>query len=113
MCELMQLGGPSWHVKLGRRDSKTASFLAANRSGVLPSPTSTLSQLKTRFQAVGLNERDLVALSGNNHITPLTDVSVFHLFTFDDLWFSFLYNNKNVCIQKTLILSDSLTCYVT
>ncbi|XP_034222728.1 peroxidase 4-like [Prunus dulcis] len=62
------LGGPSWHVKLGRRDSKTASFLAANRSGVLPSPTSTLSQLKTRFQAVGLNERDLVALSGAHTI---------------------------------------------
>ncbi|ONH99697.1 hypothetical protein PRUPE_6G044300 [Prunus persica] len=62
------LGGPSWHVKLGRRDSKTASFFAANRSGVLPSPTSTLSQLKTRFQAVGLNERDLVALSGAHTI---------------------------------------------
>ncbi|VVA16437.1 PREDICTED: peroxidase [Prunus dulcis] len=61
------LGGPSWNVKLGRRDSKTASLAAAN-SGVIPPPTSTLSQLKTRFQAVGLNERDLVALSGAHTI---------------------------------------------
>ncbi|CAB4282072.1 unnamed protein product [Prunus armeniaca] len=60
------LGGPSWNVKLGRRDSKTASFAAANKS--LPAPTSTLSQLKTGFQAVGLNERDLVALSGAHTI---------------------------------------------
>ncbi|CAB4282069.1 unnamed protein product [Prunus armeniaca] len=61
------LGGPSWNVKLGRRDSKTASLTAAN-SGVIPPPTSTLSNLKTRFQAVGLNERDLVALSGAHTI---------------------------------------------
>jgi peroxidase len=62
----LQLGGPSWDVKLGRRDSKTASFNDAN-SGVIPAPTSTLSNLINRFQAKGLSEKDMVALSG----TPL------------------------------------------
>lgn len=59
----MQLGGPSWNVKLGRRDSKTASLAAAN-SGVIPPPTSTLSNLINRFQAKGLSAKDMVALSG-------------------------------------------------
>lgn len=59
----MQLGGPSWDVKLGRRDSKTASLAAAN-SGVIPPPTSTLSNLINRFQAKGFSAKDMVALSG-------------------------------------------------
>ncbi|KAK6927181.1 hypothetical protein RJ641_008900, partial [Dillenia turbinata] len=42
------LGGPSWNVKLGRRDSKTASFSKAN-SGVIPPLTSTLNNGHGRF----------------------------------------------------------------
>ncbi|KAF2296889.1 hypothetical protein GH714_011089 [Hevea brasiliensis] len=61
------LGGPNWNVKLGRRDSKTASFSAAN-SGVIPPPTSTLSNLINRFQAKGLSAKDMVALSGSHTI---------------------------------------------
>ncbi|MBA0552797.1 hypothetical protein Golob_023576 [Gossypium lobatum] len=61
------LGGPGWDVKLGRRDSKTASFSAAN-SGVIPPPTATLSQLINRFQARGLSAKDMVALSGAHTI---------------------------------------------
>ncbi|KAJ4719163.1 Peroxidase [Melia azedarach] len=61
------LGGPSWNVKVGRRDSKTASFSAAN-SGVIPPPTSTLSNLVNRFQAKGLSAKDMVALSGAHTI---------------------------------------------
>ena len=63
----MQLGGPSWKVKLGRRDSKSASLAAAN-SGVIPPPQSTLSNLINRFQAVGLSAKDMVALSGAHTI---------------------------------------------
>ncbi|KAI7753448.1 hypothetical protein M8C21_007443 [Ambrosia artemisiifolia] len=59
--------GPKWTVKLGRRDSKTASLAAAN-SGVIPPPTSTLNNLINRFQAVGLSTRDMVALSGAHTI---------------------------------------------
>ncbi|PSS14177.1 Peroxidase [Actinidia chinensis var. chinensis] len=61
------LGGPSWDVKLGRRDSKTASLSAAN-SGVIPPPTSTLSNLINRFQAKGLSAKDMVVLSGSHTI---------------------------------------------
>ncbi|XP_021909961.1 peroxidase 4-like [Carica papaya] len=61
------LGGPSWTVKLGRRDAKTTSLAAAN-SGVIPPPTATLDQLITRFRAQGLSPRDLVALSGAHTI---------------------------------------------
>ncbi|KAE8729071.1 Peroxidase 4 [Hibiscus syriacus] len=61
------LGGPDWDVKLGRRDSKTASFSAAN-SGVIPPPTATLGQLINRFNARGLSAKDMVALSGAHTI---------------------------------------------
>ncbi|KAL3752494.1 hypothetical protein ACJRO7_013192 [Eucalyptus globulus] len=61
------LGGPSWEVKLGRRDARTASFSLAN-SGALPPPTSTLSNLTSLFQAQGLSTRDMVALSGSHTI---------------------------------------------
>ncbi|CAN1262920.1 Peroxidase 4 [Linum perenne] len=60
-------GGKSWKVRLGRRDSKTASLAAAN-SGVIPPPTSTLSQLINRFQAKGLSAKDMVVLSGSHTI---------------------------------------------
>nr|GMD25332.1 peroxidase 4-like isoform X5 [Ipomoea batatas]GMD27185.1 peroxidase 4-like isoform X5 [Ipomoea batatas] len=59
----VQLGGPNWKVKLGRRDSKTASLSAANSPGVLPSPSSNLSALISSFKNQGLSTRDLVALS--------------------------------------------------
>lgn len=73
----MQLGGPKWDVKVGRRDSKTASLSAAN-SGVIPPPTSTLNNLINRFQARGLSTRDMVVLSGTTYILlPLFHIS-FH-----------------------------------
>ncbi|CAI9770750.1 unnamed protein product [Fraxinus pennsylvanica] len=61
------LGGPSWNVKLGRRDSKSASLSAAN-SGVLPAPTSALSSLIQTFKAQGLSTKDMVVLSGAHTI---------------------------------------------
>ncbi|CAL5353248.1 unnamed protein product [Camellia sinensis] len=61
------LGGPGWDVKLGRRDSKTASLAKAN-SGVIPPPTSTVSGLIKRFKARGLSAKDMVTLSGAHTI---------------------------------------------
>ncbi|KAG6433535.1 hypothetical protein SASPL_105149 [Salvia splendens] len=61
------LGGPTWDVKLGRRDSKTASLAAAN-SGVIPPPSSTLNNLINRFQNLGLSTKDMVVLSGSHTI---------------------------------------------
>ncbi|KAL8260258.1 hypothetical protein R6Q59_028211 [Mikania micrantha] len=60
------LGGPTWGVKLGRRDSRTASQAAANSS--IPPPTSSLSALISSFSAAGLSAKDMVALSGSHTI---------------------------------------------
>nr|QBC35989.1 peroxidase POD4 [Gerbera jamesonii] len=64
---VVALGGPGWNIKLGRRDSKTASLSAAN-SGVIPPPSSTVANLINRFQARGLSVKDMVALSGAHTI---------------------------------------------
>ncbi|KQJ94190.1 peroxidase P7 [Brachypodium distachyon] len=56
------LGGPAWAVKLGRKDSRTASQAAANAN--LPGPGSGLSSLLASFAAKGLSARDMTALSG-------------------------------------------------
>ncbi|KAM2721688.1 peroxidase 4-like [Malus sylvestris] len=63
---VVYLGGPSWKVRLGRRDSTTASRSAANTS--IPPPTSNISALISSFSAQGLSLRDLVALSGSHTI---------------------------------------------
>ncbi|CAL5071179.1 unnamed protein product [Urochloa decumbens] len=63
---VVALGGPSWTVLLGRRDSTTASLSQANTD--LPAPTSSLSQLLTAFNNKNLNPTDMVALSGAHTI---------------------------------------------
>ncbi|CAI9762287.1 unnamed protein product [Fraxinus pennsylvanica] len=60
------LGGPNWNVKLGRRDARTASRAAANNG--IPPPTSNLNALTSRFSALGLSAKDLVALAGSHTI---------------------------------------------
>ncbi|KAK3015204.1 hypothetical protein RJ639_005413 [Escallonia herrerae] len=62
----VNLGGRSWNVKLGRRDARTASQGAANSS--IPPPTSNLNALISRFNALGLSTKDMVALSGSHTI---------------------------------------------
>ncbi|KAK9108913.1 hypothetical protein Sjap_016973 [Stephania japonica] len=59
-------GGPNWDLPLGRRDSKTASLSSSNNN--IPPPNSTLQNLKTFFGRQGLDEVDLVALSGSHTI---------------------------------------------
>ncbi|KAJ8471170.1 hypothetical protein OPV22_025513 [Ensete ventricosum] len=54
-------GGPTWVVLLGRRDGTTANPTAANN---MPSPLDDLDTLKQKFSDVGLDDTDLVALSG-------------------------------------------------
>jgi len=57
-----QVGGPSWTVKLGRRDSTTASLTLAERE--LPTAADNLDKLISNFAGKGLSARDMVALSG-------------------------------------------------
>ncbi|KAL7180912.1 hypothetical protein ACSBR1_039887 [Camellia fascicularis] len=64
--EPITVGGPSWTVKLGRRDSTNASRSLAESD--LPSFISGLDQLIPNFARKGLNARDMVALSGSHTI---------------------------------------------
>ncbi|GLT38472.1 hypothetical protein SLA2020_127200 [Shorea laevis] len=75
------LGGPFWKVKLGRRDSLTASRAAANTS--LPAPFFNLSALISSFSAQGLSLKDLVALSGS-HTIGLARCTVFRARIYND-----------------------------
>ncbi|KAL6328933.1 hypothetical protein AAG906_007223 [Vitis piasezkii] len=81
---VVQLGGPSWTVPLGRRDARTASQSAANNE--IPSPLASLSALISGFAAKGLNARDMTALSGSHTIGQA------QCFTFR----SRIYNDTNI-----------------
>lgn len=50
-------------MKLGRRDSRGASISKANKE--LPTPTSSLSTITSKFAHQGLSLKDMIALSGN------------------------------------------------
>ncbi|KAJ0669240.1 putative peroxidase [Helianthus annuus] len=54
--------GPSWAVRLGRRDSTTSN--AAEAVTDLPRGNMNLNQLIDNFRRKGLNAREMVALSG-------------------------------------------------
>ncbi|XP_044477994.1 lignin-forming anionic peroxidase-like [Mangifera indica] len=60
------VGGPSWTVKLGRRDSTTANLSLANTQ--LPGFGDSLDTLISLFSTKGLSARDMVALSGAHTI---------------------------------------------
>jgi len=60
------LGGPTWKVQLGRKDSR-----GTNRTGAeygLPAPNSTLAELIDLFKQYDLDARDMAALSGAHTI---------------------------------------------
>lgn len=76
-------------MKLGRKDSKTASLSAAN-SGVIPPPTSTLANLINRFQARGLSTKDMVVLSG---------ISLLYIYLSYQLSFLFFATKLYPCIS--------------
>ncbi|GJX57137.1 heme peroxidase [Tanacetum coccineum] len=81
---VVALGGPSWKVKLGRRDSTTASRATANAN--LPSPFMDLPALIKNFEDQGLDEEDLVVLSGAHTL------GFAQCFTFRD----HIYNDTNI-----------------
>ncbi|XP_003559801.2 peroxidase [Brachypodium distachyon] len=59
---VVALGGPSWTVPLGRRDSIDANAAATLTD--LPGPDSSRSQLEAAFLKKNLSTADMVALSG-------------------------------------------------
>ncbi|GMH15234.1 hypothetical protein Nepgr_017075 [Nepenthes gracilis] len=62
----VRLGGPSWTVQLGRRDSTTANFTAANTD--LPSPFLNLSGLMAAFRKKNFTAEEMVTASGAHTI---------------------------------------------
>ncbi|XP_010257843.1 PREDICTED: peroxidase 11-like [Nelumbo nucifera] len=60
------VGGPYWHVPLGRKDSRTASFSLATTN--LPTPDQGLLTLISKFLYQGLSVTDMVALAGAHTI---------------------------------------------
>ncbi|XP_021897646.1 peroxidase 17 [Carica papaya] len=59
-------GGPDWEVKLGRKDSLTAS--QKDSDDIMPSPRANASFLINLFDKFSLSVKDLVALSGSHSI---------------------------------------------
>lgn len=70
---LMQSGGPSYAVELGRLDGLSST--AASVNGKLPEPSFNLNQLNSLFAAHGLTQTDMIALSGINY-SPITDQQI-------------------------------------
>ncbi|KAL5989257.1 hypothetical protein ACLOJK_010147 [Asimina triloba] len=80
---VVELGGPSWTVALGRRDARTASRAGADND--LPSPFASLQETISNFSAKGFTAREMAALSGAH------SVGMARCITFRD----HLYNSNN------------------
>ncbi|KAF9589468.1 hypothetical protein IFM89_024230 [Coptis chinensis] len=59
---VVEMGGQSYSVPLGRRDARTASLAAADSD--LPAPFDNVDQLIRKFDGKGFSAREMVALSG-------------------------------------------------
>ncbi|KFK32819.1 hypothetical protein AALP_AA6G291800 [Arabis alpina] len=59
-------GGPDWEVKLGRKDSLTAS--QQDSDDIMPSPRANATFLIDLFKRFHLSVKDMVALSGSHSI---------------------------------------------
>ncbi|KAJ8424579.1 hypothetical protein Cgig2_002591 [Carnegiea gigantea] len=119
---IVTLGGPAWTVKLGRRDARTASQLAANNN--IPPPTLNLTSLISNFQAQGLSATDLSNIdasfvqtrrstcpntsngSGDTNLAPL-DVKTPTLF--DNSYYNNLINKKGLLHSDQQLFSGGST----
>ncbi|CAJ1948448.1 unnamed protein product [Sphenostylis stenocarpa] len=96
---VVALGGPTWEVKLGRRDSTTASRAAAEAN--IPLPTLSLSELITSFRIHGLDEKDLVVLSGG-HTIGFAHCATFrgHIYNDSNIDPNFAQYLQSICPQN-------------
>jgi len=95
---------PGYPVFFGRRDSLTFNISAAD--AFLPSPFSNYSILKANFEAVGLGEVDLVALSGAHTVGRVNCTIVRRTLTLNNTLSlfnpSFLASNAKQCGPPTV-----------
>ncbi|XP_018444093.1 peroxidase N [Raphanus sativus] len=93
-------GGPMWRVALGRKDGLVANQSSANN---LPSPFEPLDSIIAKFQAVGLNITDVVALSGA-HTFGQAKCDVF-----SNRLFNFTGQGSPDATLETVLMSDLRT----
>ncbi|KAK9119698.1 hypothetical protein Scep_017791 [Stephania cephalantha] len=93
---VVELGGPSYSVPVGRRDARTASSAAAATD--LPAPFHTLDRLIQVFGSKGFTPREMVVLSGAHTVGQARCVS------FRDR----IYNDTN--IDPPFATSRQATC---
>ncbi|XP_021769295.1 peroxidase P7-like [Chenopodium quinoa] len=93
---VVRYGGPTWKVRLGRRDSLTANRSAAN--AFIPQPSFDVSNLTSSFAAVGLSFKDMVVLSGG-HTVGLARCATFrtHIHNDTDINTAFANYLKKKC----------------
>ncbi|XP_042492043.1 peroxidase 2-like [Macadamia integrifolia] len=93
---VVALGGPTWEVQLGRRDSTKAYRTEADSD--IPSPNMDLSALIKNFKKQGLDTQDLVALSGA-HTIGSAKCGVFknHIYNDTNIDPSFARARKSTC----------------
>ncbi|KAA3461279.1 peroxidase 10-like [Gossypium australe] len=112
-------GASYWMVPLGRRDGRTANKTAANE---LPSPFESLDNIIAKFNAKGLDTKDVVVLSGMLSFNAIIiNLLIILLFNFGgsgkpdpDLEASLLKGLQTVCPDQvdsdtTLVPLDSVT----
>lgn len=83
---LLQSGGHSYRVLVGRRDGMMANQTGANTN--LPSPFDPLDIVISRFADQGLNLTDVVALQGI--VMSITYSSSYHFGLSTSYYFSFI-----------------------
>nr|TKR66371.1 hypothetical protein D5086_0000310610 [Populus alba] len=110
----VQVGGPSYAVKLGRRDSTTASRTLANAE--LPAFFESLESLISRFQKKGLTARDMVALSAPQEAMStcwqrlnLSPARFGHSNSFDNNYFKNLMQNKGLLQSDQVLFNGGST----
>ncbi|CAI8598757.1 unnamed protein product [Vicia faba] len=94
------LGGPTWNVKLGRRDATTANQSAAATS--IPRSDSDLKVLAKMFSNNGLSIKDLVALSGGHTIGQARCITFrTRIYTETNIYTSFASIRQSNCPNVT------------
>ncbi|KAH9617601.1 hypothetical protein KSS87_011111 [Heliosperma pusillum] len=103
-------GGPYWEVPLGRRDSLGASLSGSNNN--IPAPNFTFPQILGKFNAVGLDLIDLVALSGlmEARIMHFAAVLSSEYFAYASNALALLSPSRGATIAGLSITSISFSC---
>ncbi|KAJ0985823.1 hypothetical protein J5N97_004179 [Dioscorea zingiberensis] len=96
---VVELGGPTYSIPVGRRDARTASKDSANSD--LPGPSEDLDSITKKFSNKGFTLREMVALSGAHTVG----------FARCQLFRQRLYNETN--IDATLATSLKANCAAT